>query len=851
MPTYVEIAVNVPQVSAVFDYHLPEEFQNQIVPGHLVEVPFGKQQVQGVILRFIEHPSIPETRSITTLLDPQPVLTPTLIALAQHLATTSLTPLASWIGLMIPAGLGQLSDTLYQIAQPGTLRSGGPKLSRTGRRLLELLTQRGALRGRQIDQAIPHADWRPIARSLVQRGILSAQAVLPSPRMQPKVIRTVSLACSPEQARLQLSTLSKPGSPAFERRGRIIEFLIQEGHETNVAWVYASSGGNPGDLRKLAEKGLVRLGESEARRDPLEGQVFSLTHPPQLTSDQLDCWNETRKLLQEAASGHPPQPILLHGVTGSGKTEIYLRAVAETLELGRQAIVLVPEIALTPQTIRRFASRFPGQVGIMHSALSPGERYDTWRRARAGELSIMVGPRSALFTPFANPGLIVVDECHDDSYYQNEPPFYHARRVAVSYARLINGVCLLGSATPDITDLYEAEQGRWIYLRLPARIMAHRQVVQSQTEKWRLATHYTPLEGEAMSIDLPPVSVVDMRLELKAGNRSIFSRQLHTSLENVLNDNQQAILFLNRRGSATYVFCRECGLVLKCPHCNLPLTYHQPQPGTLQVANQESGLFCHHCGYRRQMPSSCPQCNSPHIRQYGMGTERVEAEVQTLFPNARTLRWDFETTRRKNAHDLILTQFTNHQADILIGTQMLAKGLDLPLVTLVGVVLADVGLNLPDYRAAERTFQVLTQVAGRAGRSPLGGKVILQTFQPDHYVIEAAARHDYQGFYQREIEYRRQLGYPPFQNLVRLEYRHPDPEQAERTAQRMGEAIHHWLEKEDRRATRMIGPVPCFFSRIAGQYRWQIVLGGPDPVSLLRSRSLPDWRVEFNPPSLL
>jgi primosomal protein N' (replication factor Y) len=333
----------------------------------------------------------------------------------------------------------------------------------------------------------------------------------------------------------------------------------------------------------------------------------------------------------------------------------------------------------------------------------------------------------------------------------------------------------------------------------------------------------------------------------------------------VLESNQQAILFLNRRGTATYVFCRDCGHSLHCPRCDTPLTFHQPRYSPEDLApissiealttdahtQPEPLLTCHHCGYQRKMPRKCPQCGSTHIRQYGTGTERVEADLQYLFPRARTLRWDYETTRKKGSHEIIMSHFLSHRADVLIGTQMLAKGLDLPLVTLVGVVLADVGLNLPDYHAAERTFQVLTQVAGRAGRSPLGGEVILQTYQPDHYVIQAAAEHDFFAFYKQELGYRRKIGYPPFNQLVRLEYRHTNPAQAEQAALTLAGQIEGWLAEESRSATQIIGPVPPFYARLRGSYRWQIILRGPNPVSLIRGRQLGDWKVEVNPPSLL
>jgi primosomal protein N' (replication factor Y) len=505
------------------------------------------------------------------------------------------------------------------------------------------------------------------------------------------------------------------------------------------------------------------------------------------------------------------RPFLLYGVTGSGKTEIYLRATEEIIRRGRQAIILVPEIALTPQIVRRFLSRFPGQVGIVHSKLSEGERYDTWRRARAGKLKVIIGARSALFAPLPNIGLIVADECHDSSFHQAEPPFYHAVEAAQAYARLCGAACVLGSATPTVGQRYQSETGRLQKLELPKRIV---------------------------EAGLPPVHIVDMRDELKAGQRGIFSRLLHEELESTLRRGEQAILFLNRRGTATYIFCRDCGHVLKCPNCDTPLTFH---------TEDKERLLCHQCGYERGKPKRCPQCRGNQIREYGLGSEKVEAEVNTVFPKARTLRWDWDTTRQKDAHEMILTHFANHNADVLIGTQMLAKGLDLPLVTLVGIVLADVGLHLPDPFAGERVFQVLTQVAGRAGRSERGGKVVLQTFDPGHQVIQSAAGHDVEGFYRHELDSRRRLGYPPFTRLVRLEYRSEDPESAEREAKRVGEK----LSLINPRSLAVIGPVPCYFSRVAGLYRWQIVLRGSDPGESLRGVKLDGWRVEVDPISLL
>lgn len=828
MTTYLEIAVNVPQVSGVFHYHLPPELEGSILPGCLVEVPFGRQSVQGVVLRDVAVPEVATTRPVSALLDPLPVLTPAQIALARHLAEETLSSLAAIVALMLPPGLGQQADSLYAVNSASS--SGmSAQLPALQKRLLKLLEERGPLRGRQIDAAMPKLDWRPAAQALVRKEHLTAQAVLPPPRVRPKQVRTVQLACPPSQAEAALPDLGR--GAALERRQAVLRYLMGASGPVDVPWVLAESGGTRQDLNYLAERDLVLFGESEIWRDPLEKVEAVAFERPILTSYQQTAWEAVQAAIAAAAAAQQPgKPLLLHGITGSGKTEIYLRAVEETLRLGRQAIVLVPEISLTPQTVRRFLSRFPGQVGLAHSQLSEGERYDTWRRARQGLISVLVGPRSALFTPFANLGLIVLDECHDSSYYQAEAPFYHTLAAARAYARLADAVCLLGSATPDVVTRWQADCGELQRLSLPQRAGTH-----------------------PRATDLPPVQIVDMRTELKVGNTHLFSRALQAALSETLQKEQQAILFLNRRGSATYVFCRECGETLKCPHCDLPLAYHLLSPSQPGLRSDPAAmrLVCHHCAYSRNMPSHCPACHSPKIRHYGAGTEKVEAEVQALFPHARTLRWDYETTRQKGAHEIILGHFSARRADILIGTQMVAKGLDLPLVTLVGAVLADVGLGLPDYRAAERTFQVLTQVAGRAGRSRLGGRAILQTFQPEHYAIQAAAGHNYEGFYRQELEQRRALGYPPFGRLVRLEMRHTNAAHVEAAAQEMATQIRTWIAAEERRATEIIGPAPCFFARVGGLYRWQIVLRGPEPATLLRGKLLGGWRVEVDPVSLL
>ena len=842
MSLYAQLAVNVPSVAGVFDYAIPDDLADVLGVGKLVVVPFGKQKVQGVVLRFVDQPSVADTKEILELIDLYPVLTSTQIALAEWMAEKTLSPLAAIVNMMVPAGLSQQADVLFGIRESelGNRESGESDdsqfpttdLSQTQSRILKLLAQRGPLRGRQIEAHFRNVDWRKSVEWLVKSGILEKKPVLMPPRVRPKNVRVAQLAVSLDTAELELPDLGTTEATQA-RRAAALRYLMREPDEVNVSWVYAESGCNLSDLQVLAERGLIVLRENEIWRDPLEkvekkleGRGAGSNGVFKLTPEQQTAWEKIHQDFSQSTR----QPFLLHGVTGSGKTELYLRAAEEAVRHGKQAIILVPEIALTPQTVRRFLVRFPGEVGLIHSKLSEGERYDTWRKARDGLLKVVIGPRSALFAPLPKVGLIAVDECHDGSYYQSEPPFYHAVEAAKTYARLTGAVCILGSATPSITQRWDADTGRATLLTLPKRIASARESQPHQT------------------LDLPPVSVIDMREELKAGNRGIFSRDLLQALGKTLERSEQAILFLNRRGTATYVFCRDCGYTLKCPQCDNPLTYHHT---IVSTSARENVLTCHHCGYTRQKPKKCPECGGTHIREYGLGSERVEAEVGNVFPGARVLRWDWETTRQKDAHDIILSHFANHRADVLVGTQMLAKGLDLPLVTLVGVVLADVGLNLPDPFSAERVFQVLTQVAGRAGRSTRGGQVILQTFQPEHPVVQAAAGHDYAGFYQQELAGRRALGYPPFGRLVRLEYRHRENERAEAEARKTASKLKSRLEAQGRLQTTLVGPVPCFFSKLRGEYRWQVVLRGPDPVEILRGQKFDSWRVEVDPTSLL
>ena len=994
---YAEVAVNAPvrwqggadiariraqgtdhALGMTFHYAIPPHLEGQLVPGHLVTVPFGPRHEYGVVVALSDTAPVAEVREIDTLVRPDPILSTVQLALARWMSATYLAPLMDCLRQMLPPGLLRRARL---VIEPAPTEFDASSLTAPQKALLDLLRREGPLTRQQIRGRMRRKDVAALIERLVQRGAAVKRWELLPPRIGPRRVRFVRLLApandetritealphlghpskqadvllalaasedplpslsqvcawancgpgpvralvkrgwveitkrrnlvvlalpqdeidraleelrSPKQVAVLTYLRDFPGPVeaaqvyretgasssvirALEKRGlvhrireeprvllrlateeitgkvlelrggqrqaAVLNCLRDQRDAVWVSWVYAETGCSLKDLRALESRGLVALEEQEVWRDPLAGREFVLESQPHLTPDQEAVWQRIQPGLQFPISR--PPVYLLRGVTGSGKTEIYLRALQEVLAQGRQGIVLVPEIALTPQTIRRFAARFPARIVILHSSLSAGERFDAWRRIRAGLADVVIGPRSALFAPLPRLGLIVLDEEHESTYKQaDRPPCYHAREVAVELAQLSGAAVILGSATPDLVSYYRARQGEYILVELPQRILGHRRRLEEQRESYHLRTvRYRLLSPrlDALYTDLPPVRVVDMRQELRAGNRSIFSRALQESLDRVLRAGEQAILFLNRRGTATFVLCRDCGHVLRCPHCDVPLTYHAA----------DEALHCHHCGRQEPVPRVCPQCNSTRIRYFGIGTERVEATVREMFPLARTLRWDRDTTGGRGAHEALLQSFVTHQADVLVGTQMIAKGLDLPLVTLVGVVAADTALHLPDFRSAERTFQLLTQVAGRAGRSPLGGQVIVQTYSPEHYAIQAAARHDYPAFYDKEIAFRREHGYPPFSRLARLVCVHSSAERC----QEEGEVLRAEIESAAAQLgvpVEISGPLPCFFARRQGKYRWQIVVRATDPGLLLCGASLPpDWRVDMDPVNLL
>ncbi|MBI5301852.1 MAG: primosomal protein N' [Chloroflexi bacterium] len=824
---------NVPLAESLrertFTYAIPERLADKLALGQLVWVPFNVRRLQGVVIAFSDSSPVAETKDVDEIVDPRPFLSEIHLDLARWIAREYLCSLNDAIQLMLPLGVEQTPKILLAL----TGKSLGEDLTEKQAAFMALFENKP-----EIELGNVPRDLRGTVDSLVRHEIISKRTVIPPPRAKPRRVKSVRL--------VNADALALQGPKELSGRYRaIVDFLKNEDGAIWVSAVYANTDCTLAHLRRLETLGVVALEEEEVMRDSLAGRVFDVVEPPMLTTEQQAAWEAIEFGIRNEQT---PTTFLLHGVTGSGKTEIYLRALDEILAQGKQGLALVPEISLTPQTIRRFGARFPNRIAVVHSKLSEGERYDTWRRCRDGLVDIVIGARSALFAPLPRLGLIVLDEEHDPAFKQETVPHYHARETAIELARRVGACVILGSATPDLETYYRATRGEIKLLEMPQRVMGHAQVIANeitnyQLPKRKLALHKLDDEhADARYLDLPPIDIVDLRAELKAGNRSMFSRALQREMTRVLAAKEQVILFLNRRGSATFVLCRDCGNVFKCKRCNNPMTYH----------GVGDSLICHHCNRRDRVPTQCPVCKSARIRYFGVGTEKVEQEIQNLFPQAKTLRWDFDVTRGKESHEEILENFVQRRADILVGTQMIAKGLDLPFVTLVGVISADTALNLPDFRSTERTFQLLTQVAGRAGRSILGGKVIVQTYNPDHYAIQAASHHDYRAFYEREIAFRREQGYPPFNRLIRLVLTHPNAKQAQAESARVHRALATRIAQRGLPALDLIGPAPAFFAKERGQFRYQILVRGREPHALVADIALPfGWRVDVDPVSVL
>ncbi len=813
---YAEVSVNSPIAQRrTFSYAIPSGLNIDV--GQAVWVPFGDKLLQGIVLELSCYPSVEETREIAGVIEPRPLLSPLQVLLARWLSEHYLSPLFNTVALMLPPGFERKAVTFISIPSiPDDFDLSS--LTPEQRHTLELVQRQGKVSLRELENTLGKKKTQAIVSQLVVRGLAVRSYELGRVRVKPKKVAYLCLVVTAGEARQEAARLREQGKAI--KQASLLEFLSQVSQPIPLSEARRGTNCSTSTVKAVVSRGLVELQQIEVKREPISYEGITLSESLALTDAQKSAFQSVQSSLHQVAEGQvSPTIFLLHGVTGSGKTEIYLQALAEVVKLGKRGIVLVPEIALTPQAIERFASRFPHRVAVLHSKLSLGEQFDEWQRIRNGEFDVVVGSRSAIFAPQPDLGLIVIDEEHEWTYKQHDKsPRYHTRDVAIKLADLTGAVVILGSATPDVETFYHAQRGDYRLLQLPERV--------------------TPSEGSS----LPPVKVVDLRDELKAGNRSLFSRSLSQATAKAVANREQVILFLNRRGAATFIQCRTCGLVLRCKRCEVALTHHFV----------EDALVCHQCNYRMPVPQICPQCSSRQIKFLGIGTQKLEREAGYTFPQAKLLRWDSDVTRGRHSHQEILSKFRAHEADILIGTQMIAKGLDLPLVTLVGVVSADTSLNLPDFRAGERTFQLLSQVAGRAGRGILGGRVIIQTYSPEHYAIQAAAKHDYASFYDKEIAYRRQLHNPPFTRLVCLTYSHTNDVLCQREAERMKHLLIEERDSKGIAGLSLIGPAPAFIHRLRGRFRWQLVLRGAEPAVFLSQIPIPQgWTVDIDPVSLI
>jgi primosomal protein N' (replication factor Y) len=916
----VALRATIPGVEPVFSYRVPAPLRPLVRLGQLVWAPLRRQRVQGVVVDLYGAGDGPDgeagrqrLRDLIDVADPEAALTPAQIRLARWLSDHYRVPLYEALALMLPPGVSQEAEPTWRTTPSGVLADLGA-LPEGERAVLYFLRQQGEQTERTLRQTLrgSDSDLRAIYLALYERGLIQRGAALTQPRARPRTERLARLLVAPadlpgalerlaqapkQQALLRF--LASHTAPAAEPEdGQPPADRPPPDEDAPAARAYPvlaltkATGTTSAAVQALERRGLIELTSREVRRDPLSGDDVPPDIPPPLSSAQERAWREIAealgRLAKEPPRGAPaplspaapdgepqqtgpapPSTFLLHGVTGSGKTEVYLRAIGRALRLGRQALVLVPEIALTAQLVRRFAARFPGVLAVLHSGLSLGERYDEWRRLRDREARLAIGSRSATFAPLPDLGLIIVDEEHETSYKHDGSPRYHARDVAHRLAALTGSVLILGSATPALESYAAARAGRVRLLRMPERV------------GMSLDANGLP---RPRALPLPPVRIVDMRRELQQGNRSIFSRPLQDALRRVLERGEQAVLFLNRRGAASFLMCRDCGHVLSCPNCSTPLALHytdqrpttndqQPiakddgwrsarpderhrardeGPREAAALGQDTELVCHSCNHRDLVPQFCPSCWSRRIKSFGIGTQRVEEAVLELFPEARVLRWDRDSVRRKNDHSRMLDRFLKHEADILVGTQMIAKGLDLPLVSTVGVVTADTALNLPDFRAGERTFQLLTQVAGRAGRRGDQAQVFIQTYTPDHYALLAAQEHDYSAFYSQEIAFRRQTGYPPYARLARFVYSGPSDTRCQREAERLAAELRALAERVDLGDWSLIGPAPAFFHRQRNRFRWHLVLRASDPAPLLAALRLPHgWTLDVDPVNVL
>jgi primosomal protein N' (replication factor Y) len=763
--SFCDVSLPVP-LDQPFTYALPETLRHRVKPGCRVLVPFGSRRLTGVALACHDSPPEVTTREALRLIDSEPVLDAELLALGKWISGYYCAPLGEVLRGMLPLAAEIRRGKVYSLTDAG--RDAARQL------LFDSAPED------PVVQILRMLDQRPLSAAYLERKLpLAGNALRALERKHFVLAEQVQSERDPlrapsERLRVELAGSAPTGKlPKNERE--LLAFLELHPGSHNLKDLESMVRDASPAARALARKKLLTL-----RSEPIGIQAAGPVRAPHvLNPAQAAAFEQIRAAIQ----AHEFRTFLLHGVTGSGKTEVYLNAIDAVLAEGRSSLLLVPEIALTPAVAGQFFSRFGDRVAILHSAFSDSERSDQWRRIRAGSASVVVGTRSGVFAPVRHLGLIVVDEEHDQSYKQEETPRYNGRDVAIVRAQAAGACVVLGSATPSLESRYNAERGKYALLELPGRIEER---------------------------PMPQVELIDMRAEfLETRKQATFSRRLLEAVAHRLENGEQTIILLNRRGFSSFVACRSCGERVQCMNCSVTLTFHR----------RDRRLLCHYCNYAERVPAHCPKCQSEHIYFLGIGSEKVEEELHREFPQARIARLDRDTATAKRQYEAILQGFREGSYDILVGTQMIAKGHDIPNVTLVGVVSADVGLGLPDFRAAERTFQLLTQVAGRAGRGSLPGIVLIQTINPDHYAVRMAAAQDYQTFYQKELQFRRMMHYPPFSAMANILVRTEQQEQALRLSTELGHFLTPAPEK-----IRILGPAEAPVPRLKNEYRYQFLI---------------------------
>jgi len=764
MSLYAEIIVDVAtyHVDRSFDYAVPAEWHAVIEKGCRVKVPFGPRNVLGFVVGLKNDTEVPanKIKPIAQILDIEPVFTEEMLQLAKWLKNETICYEIDALQVMLPSALRAKYEKMVKVQD---------NLATLPLEVQQIFGKRQQVNFKEFERA----GLLPLLKQLIAEKVVKVENVVKQ-QGNVKEVRMVKIAEDAQALNIALQEASR----AAKQRALIEWMASHLGGIFSPQQIFEETAVSVAVLQAVIDKGAACFIQEEVYRDPFTKDV-ARTQSLQLTAEQA----VALEAISHSIETQSASTFLLQGVTGSGKTEVYLQAIQKVLNNGKEAIMLVPEISLTPQMTERFRSRFGEMVAVMHSGLSVGEKYDEWRKIQQGKVRVVVGARSAIFAPFTNLGLIILDEEHESTYKQEDSPRYHARDVAIWRSQYYQCPVILGSATPALESYARAKKGVYTLLTLKQR---------------------------AMHQAMPTVYVADMREELQKGNRSMFSELLIEGIRSRLERQEQMVLFLNRRGYSSFVLCRDCGTVVQCPNCDISLTYHRTT----------EKLKCHYCGYEEHVPQICPQCQSEHIRYFGTGTQKVEEEIFKLFPEARVLRMDVDTTKHKGAHEEILQAFGEGQADILLGTQMIAKGLDFPNITLVGVLSADTSLHLPDYRAAERTFQLLTQVSGRAGRHDKPGEVVIQTYTPEHYAIELAKVQDYEPFYEREMFLRRRSGYPPYYFVALIQVSHEDVMMAAEYAGRAAD----WLRGNLSQQVSIIGPTVASISRLQNRYRYQCLI---------------------------